>query len=47
MYIVIETFDPTFPSIATDENGLPLLFNTETQAKLCANELQEGIIVEI
>ena len=47
MYIVIETFDRTFPSIATDENGMPLLFETEEQAKLEAADLQEGVIVEI
>ena len=47
MFIVIETFDPTFPSIVTDENGMPLLFETEEQANLEVAELQEGIIVEI
>lgn len=47
MFIVIETFDSTFPSIVTDENGMPLLFETEEQANLEVAELQEGIIVEI
>lgn len=47
MFIVIETFDPTFPSIATNEDGYPLLFDTEKEAQKEADDLQMGIVVEI
>lgn len=47
MYIVIETFDTTFPSIICDEEGCPLLFDTIEEAKEEADECQDAIVVEI
>jgi len=47
MFIVIETFDPTFPSIATNEDGYPLLFDTEKEAQKEADDCQMGVVVEI
>jgi hypothetical protein len=48
MYIVIETFDPLFPSIVSDpETGMPLLFDTQEEAQEEADNCQEAIVVEI
>lgn len=47
MYIVIETFDKTFPSIVTDEDGIPIVLKTKKQAELLSLELHQPIIVEI
>jgi hypothetical protein len=47
MFIVIETFDKLFPSILCNENGYPLLFDTEEEAKQNADDCQIGIVVEI
>jgi hypothetical protein len=46
MYIVIETFDRTFPTIVCDEDGYPLIFDTEEEAQAEADDLQLGIVVE-
>jgi hypothetical protein len=48
MYIVIETFDSSYPSIVVDmESGMPLLFDTKEEAEAEADECQMGIVVEI
>jgi hypothetical protein len=47
MWIVIETFDPYFPCIVTNSDGMPLIFETEKEAEHEASECQKGIVVEI
>ncbi len=47
MYIVIDTFDPNWPSIVTDEDGKPKLFSSWTLASEEKNDLQDGIIVDL
>lgn len=46
MFIVIEKFDVYFPCICTNEDGLPLIFNTPEEAQEEADKCQDGIIVE-
>ena len=46
MFIVIETFDKSFPVIVTDENGYPLLFDFQTEAQGEADLCQDGIVIE-
>lgn len=41
-YIVIDQFE--FPSIITDREGTPLIFNTVAEAREEAMECQEGIV---
>jgi hypothetical protein len=46
MYIVIETFDPYFPTIVVNpDDGMPLLFETEEEAQVEADQCQKGIVV--
>lgn len=47
MYIVIDTFDPNWPSIVTDEDGKPKLFSSHSAASDECDELQDGIIVDL
>lgn len=48
MYIVIETFDKSFPSIVCDpEDSMPIIFDTENEAQKEANKCQDGIVVDI
>ena len=47
MYIVIEAFDPEWPSIVTDENGKPLIFRLYSAAQEEADKCQNGIVVEL
>lgn len=47
MYIVIETFDPFYPTIVTNEDGYPLLFTTIEEAQAEADNCQKGIVVLI
>lgn len=47
MYIIIETFDPEFPNIVTNEDGIPLIFETEAEANIEAEDCQDPIIVNI
>lgn len=47
MYIVIETFDKTFPYIVSDEDGMPKVFDDESEAEAEADDLQLGIVIEI
>ena len=47
MYIVIETFDLYYPTIVTNEDGFPLLFNTIEEAQAEADNCQKGIVVLI
>ena len=47
MYIVIEAHDINWPVIVTDEDGQPLIFNTEQEAQEEADECQNGIVVEL
>ena len=47
MYIVIEAFDITWPTIVTDEDGKPMLFETSEEAEAEAAECQCGIVVGI
>ncbi len=48
MYIVIETFDPLWPTIVVDmESGMPLIFDNEEDAQKEASECQSGIVVQI
>lgn len=44
-YIVIEVFDPTWPSIITSSNGYPIIFNSKEEAQKEADECQNGIVV--
>lgn len=46
-YVVIETFDKMFPYIVSDEDGMPYVFDTINEANKEADELQQGIVVEI
>ncbi len=47
MYIVIETFDPYWPSICMNEDGEPLIFHLIQDAQAEAAGCQQGIVVEI
>lgn len=47
MYIVIDTFNPEWPSIVTDEEGKPKIFETWSEASIEYNDLQDGIIVDL
>lgn len=48
MWIVIELFNPEWPTIVTDEGGKPLLFHSQKLAEdFVADECQDGIVVEI
>ena len=47
MYIVIEVFPENFPSIVTDEQGNPLLFDSIEDASAEADECQNGVVVNI
>lgn len=46
MFIVIDVFDRTYPSIVTDENGMPMLFDTEAEAQAEADDCQDGCVFE-
>lgn len=46
MFIIIDTFDKFFPCIVTNEEGMPLLFNTKEEAAKEAENVQNPIIVE-
>ena len=46
-WIVIETFDRHWPSICTDTDGRPLIFETEEEAQEEADDCQDAVIVEI
>ena len=45
MYIVIELFDKIFPTIVTDEEGIPLVFEDRSEAEIEAADCQDGLIV--
>lgn len=45
MYIVIEIFDPHWPSIVTTEEGEPVLFDTKEEAEAEASNCQIGLVV--
>ena len=45
-YIVIEIFDRNYPTIITNNDGFPVLFNTKEEAELEASECQNGIVVK-
>ena len=45
MYIVIEAHDINWPIIVTDEEGQPLIFNTEQEAQEEADDCQDGRVV--
>lgn len=48
MYIIIETHGgPVYATIATDEDGNNLLFETYEEAMQAAGDFQEPIIVEV
>ena len=48
MFIVIDTFDSSYPFIVSDmDTGMPLLFDTKKEAQEEADECQEAIVVEI
>ena len=48
MYIVIERFDPEYPTIVVEpETGMPLLFETREAAQIEADDCQDGFVVEI
>ena len=47
MYIVIELFDKSFPTIVTDEEGIPLVFEDRGEAEIEASDCQNGLIVDI
>lgn len=48
MYIVIDTFDSDFPCIVSNpDDGMPLLFDTEEEAKEEASNCQSAIVVNL
>ena len=47
MYIVIDAFNPEWPTIVTDEDGKPKMFESCTDAINEKEELQDGIIVDL
>lgn len=47
MYIVIECFDVYWPTIVTDEEGKPLLFDTLEEAQKEADDCQNGKPFEV
>jgi len=47
-YIIIEKFDPDYPTILTDEEGRPLMFEDYIQAVGTAREeCQDGQVVTL
>jgi hypothetical protein len=46
-FIVIENMNPEFPTIVTDENGIPKIFASYIEAETEAEDCQDGQIVEI
>ena len=46
-YIVIEKFDKDYPSIVTDEDGMPKIFETKAEALIEAGDCQDGLIVNL
>ena len=44
-HILIETFNSKWPTIVTDEEGQPIIFNNIEEAEEECKDLQEGIIV--
>ena len=46
-FIVIEVFDSLFPTIVTNTEGLPLVFETYIKAQEEANNCQKGIVIRI
>lgn len=47
MFIVIEKFNPDYPTIVTDEDGQPIIFQTIEEAEIETDNCQDGQIVEI
>ncbi len=47
IFIVIEKFDREFPSIVTNTEGFPLLFDTAEQAQQEADDCQNGQVVQL
>lgn len=48
MFIVIDTFDESYPCIISDpESGMPLLFDNRQDAQDEADLCQDAIVVEI
>ena len=48
MYIVIDTFDPYWPTIVSDpDSGAPLQFDTREEAQEEADQCQDAIVVEL
>jgi hypothetical protein len=46
-YIVIEIFDKLYPTIVTDSNGFPILFDNLEDAEEEADRCQKGKVIEI
>jgi len=46
-WIVLELINKQFPTIQTDEDGVPLLFETDDEASEEAALCQDGLIVNI
>jgi hypothetical protein len=46
-YIVIEDFDPAYPWIVTNTDGIPLIFETKEEAEEEASQCQNGKVVEL
>ena len=47
MYIVIDSFNPGWPTIVTDEDGKPKQFDSWQAASEELEDLQDGIIVDL
>ncbi len=47
MYIVLELFDPTYPCVVIDEEGIPIIFETMEKAVTAAKDLHDPRIVEV
>lgn len=46
-FIVIEMFDPEWPSIVTNEDGKPIIFESQTEARIACDDCQEGIVIPL
>lgn len=47
MYIVLELFDFNYPTIVTDEHGMPKIYEHVLDAEREARECQQGMVVPL
>lgn len=46
-FIVIELFNPIYPTIVTDSEGYPEIYDNSVDAEQEAAECQDGMVVKI